>query len=848
MHLHPLNADDLYYEVAVDAPLDTTLTYGQPQGRERVIAVGCCVLVPLGARKITGYVLGRVKPPASGSSDFVIKPIAAVLTEEPFFPASLLPFYRWIARYYHHPIGEVVRTALPLAPGRKSGRRVVLTEQGRVDLTSAFIADAGKHFTHWLDPLVDNGCLEAVMTGRLWRQAGDRNFLRKLEQQQLITIEPVLLTKGGRVKTRTVLLPGPELRPLLQDQGSESDATLVTDLCRAAEPPLKKSEIRALGLFVELFLASRGQAVARTAMTRKYPGCGPPLKQLVQRNILATTMERVHRDPFAVTPEIQPVPEQLTDEQEQVLSQFLPAITAASFAPFLLFGVTGCGKTEVYLRAVEHALNQGRTALVLVPEIALAAQLEAHFHSRFGSRLAVLHSGLSDGERLDQWQAVLEAKAAVVLGARSAVFAPLDNLGVIIVDEEHEPAYKQEDGLRYHGRDLAVLRGRMAGCPVLLGSATPSVVSYHHCLHNKYSLLTMAKRVAEQPLPVVEIIDLANTKRSRPDLVFSDQLIAAIHETLAQKRQSLLFVNRRGFSSFMLCRECGHILQCRHCQVSLTLHRSRNRLLCHYCGYSLPLQTLCPSCGSMKITGLGIGSERIEEEVRQLFPEARTARLDSDTSSNRKQYLALLAAVRSRQIDILVGTQMIAKGLHFPHITLVGVVWADSGLGMPDYKAAERTFSLLSQVTGRAGRGDDPGRVIIQTHQPHHYAIQQSRDHNYDAFYQQEIAVRSPLGYPPFSRLINIRFSGVDEEQVQKAAANVAAFLRETGEGGAVEILGPSPSPLVKLRDLTRWQLLLKSRFPAAMHALCAALQAEKSRLCSSAVTMGVDVDPENMM
>lgn len=848
MHVHPLISDELYYEVAVDAPLDITLTYGQPRGRERVVATGCCVLVPLGTRRVTGYVLGRAEPPASGSSDFVIRPIAAILSEDPFFPTSLIPFYRWIARYYHHPVGEVIRTALPLAPGRKSGQRIVLTNKGRVRVTAEFIAEAGKDFAHWLEPLVDNGCLEAVMTGRLRRRAADRNFLRKLEQQQLVTSEPVLLVKGGRVKTRTVLLPGSKMRHLFHKQGLESAASLIENLHQATEPPLKKSEIRALSVFIELFLAGGEQAVARKAMIRHYAGCGTPLKRLVERNILETTLERVHRDPFGTTPEFHPVPEQLTDEQQQVLCQLVPAITAASFAPFLLFGITGCGKTEVYLQAVQHALNQGRTALVLVPEIALAAQLEAHFYSRFGSRLAVLHSGLSDGERLDQWQAVLQSTATVVLGARSAVFAPLDNLGIIIVDEEHEPAYKQEDGLRYHGRDLAVLRARMAGCPVLLGSATPSVVSYNHCQHNKYTLLTMQKRVGEQTLPVVEIIDLANTRRSRPDLVFSDPLIAAIQETLVQGRQSLLFVNRRGFSSFMLCRECGHVLQCRHCQVSLTLHRSKNRLLCHYCGYSLHPQTLCPSCGAMKMAGLGIGSERIEEEVRQLFPEARVARLDSDTSANRKQYLALLAAVRSRQIDILVGTQMIAKGLHFPHITLVGVVWADSGLGMPDYKAAERTFSLLSQVTGRAGRGNDPGKVMIQTHQPHHYAIQQARDHNYDAFYQQEIAVRSPLGYPPFSRLINIRFSGVDEAQVQSAAARVAAFLRKSGEGDAVEVLGPSPSPLVKLRDLTRWQLLMKSRNHTAMHALCVALQAEKSKLCPAAVTMGFDVDPENMM
>jgi primosomal protein N' (replication factor Y) len=349
-------------------------------------------------------------------------------------------------------------------------------------------------------------------------------------------------------------------------------------------------------------------------------------------------------------------------------------------------------------------------------------------------------------------------------------------------------------------------------------------------------------------LPVVEIVDLSTVKRSRPDLVFSDRLISALGETLEQGKQSLLFVNRRGFSSFMLCRDCGHILQCKHCQVSLTLHRSKRTLLCHYCGYTQHPATLCPACGSTRVAGLGIGSERIEEEVQQLFPEARVARLDSDTTANRKHYLATLKAVRSRLVDILIGTQMIAKGLHFPHITLVGVVWADSGLGMPDYKAAERTFSLLSQVTGRAGRGEDPGRVILQTYQPHHYAVHLSQHHDYTAFYDREISVRQPLAYPPFSRLINIRFSGRNERQVQATAEGVADFFHGHQWSNKVDILGPSPAPLVKLKDRTRWQLLLKSRYPAVLHQLCHALLAEKKNLCPQAVVMSFDVDPENMM
>lgn len=835
------------YEVAVDAPLPTTLTYSQPAGRAHAIPAGCCVLVPLGNRQVTGYVLGKASSPDESRAVFTIKPIAAILTEPPFFPASLIPLYRWIARYYHHPLGEVIRTALPLAPGAKSGRQISLTEAGTRALTSQFLTEDGQRYADWLTLLLKNGTLEPGTVRRLWREPANKKFLQKLEQQELVTIRSMLLTSTVQPKTQTVFLPGGPLVPLLAAKGREAIVEILREL-QENEGTLKKAELKALTLFLELFFETNHQPVARALLSQHYPAIGPQLHRLTAQGMLELATERLYRDPFGEPPPFYPAPEHLTFEQEQVLASLLPAITGAKFAPFLLFGVTGCGKTEVYLQAVQHALALGRTALVLVPEIALATQLEAHFHSRFGAQLAVLHSGLSDGERLDQWQTVRQSTAKVVLGARSAVFAPLENLGIIIVDEEHEPAYKQEDGLRYNGRDLAVLRAQRFQCPVLLGSATPSVVSYYHCLQQKYTLLTMRKRVAEQPLPVVEIVDLATTKRSRPDLVFSDRLISALGETLEQGRQSLLFVNRRGFSSSMLCRDCGHILQCKHCQVSLTLHRGKKTLLCHYCGYSQHPATLCPACGSMKIAGLGIGSERIEEEVQQLFPEARVARLDSDTTTNRKHYLATLKAVRSRQVDILIGTQMIAKGLHFPHITLVGVVWADSGLGMPDYKAAERTFSLLSQVTGRAGRGEDAGRVIIQTYQPHHYAIHLSQHHDYTAFFEREIAAREPLGYPPFSRLASIGFSGLKEQQVQAIATAIAAFLRSQKGSDKVEILGPSPAPLVKLKDRTRWQLLLKSRYPSLLHELCEVLLTEKNRLCPQAVTMSLDIDPENML
>ncbi len=836
------------YEVAVAAPLATALTYLQPAGSIEPIPAGCCVLVPLGNRRITGYVLGPAEPPIAGEQAYTLKAIADVLTREPFFPASLIPFYRWIANYYHHPLGEVIRTALPLAPGARSGRQVMLTGEGQATLTAEWIAAQDGRHGQWLRLLAERGRLEAEAVARIRRNGPGKTLLERLERQGLVRVEHLLVSSGGAARTRTVLQPG---EPLAEDlsahPGAEAEAILAS-LSPACDPPLKRSERKVLDAFLAHHQGSGGRPMARAQLAEAYPGHGPPLHRLVERGLLVLASERVHRDPFGETPAFHPPPQRLTDEQDQVLAVLLPAIAAQTFAPFVLFGVTGCGKTEVYLQAVRHCLDAGRTALVLVPEIALASQLEAHFYSRFGECLAVLHSGLGEGERFDQWQRVRRGEATVVLGARSAVFAPLEGLGLVIVDEEHEPAYKQEDGLRYNGRDLAVLRAQQAGCPVLLGSATPSVVSFHHCRQGKYTLLIMRKRVEHQPLPTVDIVDLATVKRSRPDLVFSDQLIAAMRETFEARNQTLLFVNRRGFSPFMLCRDCGHIIQCRHCQVSLTLHRARKTLLCHYCGYARHADALCPACNSTRVAGVGIGSERIEEETAQLFPEARIARLDSDTSTNRRQYLAILKAVRAREIDILIGTQMIAKGLHFPHITLVGVVWADSGLGMPDYKASERTFSLLSQVTGRAGRGETTGRVLVQTYQPHHYAIQLARQHDYTGFFEREIEVRRPLAYPPWSRLVNVRFSGPREERVQTAARQVAEFLHERGSRRGVEILGPSPAPLVKLKDQTRWHLLLKSMHHTVLHELCTAVLAEESRLCPHTVTMTLDIDPENMM
>lgn len=837
------------YEVAVAAPLAVTLTYDQPVEFKGELEPGLRVLVPLGNRLVTGYVLGPAAAPGEipGKKNVVVKPIVDLLDPRPLFPAAMIPLFRWIADYYHFPIGEVIRTALPGGTTAASGRVIRLTGKGRAHVDE-FRADSKYGALPWMEKLLGDGELPPGTVARMWKKIPVQRRLRKWEQQGLLVIEQVLAKEKIRSKKEVVVSLVPELARNIPVSGSSTAGEFLQLLLRQLPLAPGKAESILLEHFSGLLFESGGEPVSRRDLNRIYSGTFRAVRTLVEKNILSVNERRVYRDPFGDRPLYAGRPQQLTEEQKQVLDQVLPAVRKEKFQSFLLFGVTGCGKTEVYLQAAEQALAQEKTVLVLVPEIALASQIEGHFYSRFGETLAVLHSGLSAGQRLDEWQRIREGRVRVVIGARSAVFAPLADPGLIIVDEEHESSYKQDDGLRYNARDIAVLRARYADCPVLLGSATPSIKSFHNARTGRYTLLTMEQRVAERALPEVDIIDLTTIKKSRPDLFFSDRLIQALQDNMEQGHQSLLFVNRRGYASFMLCRDCGHVLRCSHCRVSMTLHRGADQLVCHYCGYALQTNILCPGCGTGKIVPLGLGSERIENEVCQVLPHARVARLDSDTAGTRKNYLALLKDVRDRKIDVLIGTQMIAKGLHFPHVTLVGVVWADSGLNMPDYKAAERTFSLLSQVTGRAGRGELPGRVIVQTHQPGHYAVRFAADHNYIGFYDQEIADRHELGYPPFSRLVNIRLSGKQEHQVQQVASRVCKELRGRVGRRKIEILGPAPAPLSLLRDRYRYQLLLKSADIVALHQLCRELLEIKSTICPQAVRLAVDIDPENMM
>jgi len=565
----------------------------------------------------------------------------------------------------------------------------------------------------------------------------------------------------------------------------------------------------------------------------------------------------------------QPVRFELSHEQDSALQTIGARLEQGGFATFLLHGVTGSGKTEVYLRAMEQARSLGRRSLILIPEISLTPQLLDRVNARFPGRVGVLHSALTAAERWAQWWHILRGHVDIVVGARSAVFAPIGDLGLIVVDEEHDSSYKQEDGVRYNGRDVAVVRGKFTSCPVLLGSATPALESYENCRQGRYRLLEIPHRVEHRPLPAIEPIDLrtqfhnreaaaeplqaaqeAKAKKSARPLI-SDTLVALLRQNFAAKHQTLIFLNRRGFANFLQCILCGHVWRCPYCSVTLTLHREQKSLSCHHCDYRRPTTNICPECKNESLNAVGAGTEQVEALLQDLIPGARIARMDRDTTSRRGSQEALIRRWEKGDIDVLIGTQMIAKGHDVFGVTLVGALMADLSLNLPDFRAAERTFQLLSQVAGRSGRGDDPGRVIIQTYAPDHYALKFLVAHDYQGFFAAESEFRRMLNYPPYGRLINLHLDGPKLTDVEQQAQALAAGLRDwlkrlASSGEPIEVLGPAPAPIEKLRNRFRWQILLKGKQSAALLELARQARALVPR--ARAVRLHIDVDPYSML
>jgi len=630
---------------------------------------------------------------------------------------------------------------------------------------------------------------------------------------------------------------------------------------------LTPEELETLG-----FLADKGKCT-RSELQTRIPRAIPRLLQNLEDRGLVETCQilkgRQGRVPApdkesgdppceATRPVIAPPaesPPELTADQARVLEGILPHLREKRFHAFLLHGVTGSGKTEVYLRTIDCALRSGREALFLIPEIALTPQAVRRFAARFGAGVAVLHSRLTDRERLDYWWKIRRGQLRIAIGARSAVFAPFPHLGVIVVDEEHDASYKQQDRVRYHARDLALVRGKFENAVVILGSATPSLESYFNAGQGKSTLLEMPERVHGRPLPRIEPVDMRFRSTPRkPGSSLSPLLESAIRENLGQGRKSLLFLNRRGYSHTLVCKACGHLWRCPHCSVSLTYHRQKKRLCCHYCEHQAPVPVQCPACQATDLQPVGRGTERIEEEIKALAPQARVSRMDRDTTRRKGSHERILRQFEGEELDLLIGTQMIAKGHDIPEVTLVGVILADVALDLPDFRAAERTFQLLLQVAGRAGRGDWPGRVLIQTFHPDHYCIQAACRQGYREFYDQELRFREELRYPPFSRIVNLRLTGTREEEVRAAADLLGESARSIQAGSAstyrdMEVLGPSQAPLARIRGRYRYQCFLKGSPPQRLLAFTREVLADcRHSLARGNVHLEIDVDPIQLL
>ncbi len=819
-----------YLEVAVPLPVTGTFTYAVPEEFEDRAVVGTRVLVPFGRRKLTGFVVGR--------SDEVevegVKEIIDVLDVDPVVNSTMLELTKWIADYYLAPWGEVLRAALPPGINMESRRFVSITGEGRDALSSGGGGLSEKR-RGILEVLTER---ERASVAHVMREAGiprgSTSDIDALVRAGLVTLFEEIRrprTEGGREQVVRIVV------------SKEAAAGEAGKLARRA--PKQAETLRLLG-------RSPGGALAVSALSEGGIGSA-----IVSRLVEKGLVERAEREKMKLSIGLEGWglrdEGDLTAEQTTALDLIGGKLRSGEFGVVLLHGVTGSGKTRVYSETIARAAAAGRGAIVLVPEIALTPQMVQRMRKEFGEGVAVVHSGLTLAERYDTWRAIREGMFSIVVGPRSAVFAPVRNLGVIVVDEEHEHTYKQSESPRYHARDVAVIRGRLEGAVVILGTATPSMESYLNATEGKYDLVELPMRIDAGPLPEVEIVDMRDEPPVDSEGAFSRRLAVAVGETLDQGKQVILFLNRRGYASFVQCMSCGHSEQCGDCNVSLTYHATDRAMRCHYCGASAREPDKCPECGGHNLRFGAPGTQRVEKAVKELFPETSVARMDRDTTTRHGSHWRILRDFAEGKTDILLGTQMIAKGLDFPGVGLVGVVAADVGLNLPDFRAGERTFQLLTQVAGRTGRGAERGRVVVQTYVPEHYTIALAQAQDYSPFFEREASERRGvgLGYPPYTRLVAIVVKGRDEGAVVQAASRLASFLdRGAAKMGEPEpeVLGPAPAPIERIKGVYRWQVLVRGKGRSARALVAAALVQKKALGLPGAVTLSIDVDPLDLM
>jgi primosomal protein N' (replication factor Y) len=818
-----------YAQVVFSLPLDRAYTYSIPDELRDSVKLGVRVTVPLRKQVSTGYVVGI----SAEAPDREIKPLCDVLDPEPLFDDNLLKLTRWIADYYLCSWGQALDCALP--PG------VRLAAESHIALVPHMVADVNGILAELRRSAArQHAILKFIVAekrasiARLQKKIGADGLygsIAALEKRGVITREAVIKS-GARPRQMSAVRVVPDI---------DADAA-IADIAGSAP---KQAAI--LGL-----LRERGEMLAGE-LTKATGSSYAAIHALEKKGLIELFTKEVLRGyPEDYIEEEAGIRHILTEEQRVSLNLINAYVESGEFKTILLEGVTGSGKTEVYLQAIELALKRGKGAIVLVPEIALTPQTVARFRARFGDSVAVMHSRLSAGERYDEWRQIRSGFYNIVVGARSAVFAPVRNLGLIVVDEEHEGSYKQGETPRYHGRDVAIMRGRDAGAAVILGTATPSLETYYNVEVGKYERTELSARVMSQPLPEVRLVDLREANRGQTvETILSDELCFKIEEKLGRGEQVIIFLNRRGYTPFFLCPKCGVPVGCPHCSVALTYHAAENRMKCHYCGSTRQVAEQCPYCGNTKLAKFGTGTERVEEELENTFPKARIRRMDADTTSTKGAHAKILQAFRSGDVDILVGTQMLAKGLDFPRVTLVGVVLADVAINLPDFRAAERTFQLLMQVSGRSGRSHLGGEVIIQAYNPNHYAVQAARKHDLIEFYHAEMKHRRKSEFPPYRHLMNVLIDSTsqkDGQQVVRALALKPKELEQNDAGRMLKVLGPAPAPMAKIKGRYRFRFLMLSSDTVLLRSLGREIIDSHRRLRGTRTRLTVDMDALSML
>jgi primosomal protein N' (replication factor Y) len=803
----------LFASVALPLPLDEAFTYRVPEKLVDRLRVGSRVLVPFGRRRLTGVVVATSKH--TDIPEDKLRSVSEILDAEPAITPDLLELAEWMADYYMCSLGEAVSQMVP--PGTKIASKKVYRLEGDAYTSSSLTGDEEQ-----VVALIRRGdsIEEELLKTKLKKAGVPLNCLKSLVKKGVLTYESVLSRPKAQPKVTS-----------FYELAAPVDAEVMNKLKKRAP---KQASI------VEALLAA-DSPLSITAV-RAASGTHSALAALIKKGIIRKSAKRELRTIDEDGLESTGVVRELTQAQMNAVSKTSSLLEAGEFQVILLHGVTGSGKTEVYAKASEKAVDMGRGVIILVPEIALTPHMIGYLSGRFGDLLTVVHSGLSPGERLDIWTRIRNGDARVVVGPRSALLTPVKDIGLIIVDEEHEGTYKQNDPPRYHARDVAVVRGKLAGAPVVLGSATPSMESYSNAVEGKYDLVSLPERIDSRPLPDVTIVDMRDTIRHGS---FSEELLAAMKDALSRGKQIILFINRRGFSSFLQCTDCGETIKCDRCSVAMTYHSSEKTLRCHYCDLRKGVPDQCHKCGSHLLRYGAPGTQKIEQELCEILPQAKVIRMDADTTRRKGAAAKILKEFERGEYDILLGTQMVAKGFDFPNVEVVGAVSADCGLNLPDFRAAERTFQLMTQVAGRSGRGPDPGRVFIQSFNPEHYSIRLAKDQKFEPLYEKEVGMRKPLGYPPFSHLALVVVRSKDRSGTQKVAMDMAGIIRKNAP--ALSVLGPAPAPIEKLAQSYRWHVLIKSRSRRALkEGLRSCLEKARTRPGGAIVT--IDIDPIDML